>query len=157
RPDFGRYMYNLSSGVLLLRLYLQVQPKSLSYLLRQEIADASSGTIIDLFHDSEPSHVELRKAGATSRSVKVCKYYVEPPGEDATGLEVPRDRLGSLWDRLEKNRLTSLLFHGLTRRYIHHVELFLSEAEFAIFWETHHRLPLKKIQLRHIHRDGLPN
>jgi hypothetical protein len=37
------------------------------------------------------------------------------------------------------------------------VELFFTEEEFAIFWTTHHSLPLRKIQLRYIRHDGFPH
>ncbi len=43
------------------------------------------------------------------------------------------------------------------RHFAWHVELFFTEAEFRTFWETHSSLPLRKIQLRRIRRDGLPN
>jgi hypothetical protein len=69
-------------------------------------------------------------------------------------VEVPRDALGRLWDRLEENPITSVIFHGLTRWLAHHVELFLSEEEFATFWDTHRSVPIRKIQLRYIRRDG---
>ena len=62
-----------------------------------------------------------------------------------------------MWDRLEENPVASPLFHTLTRWLAYHVELFLSEAEFATFWETHRAQPIKKIQLRYIRRDGLPH
>jgi hypothetical protein len=55
------------------------------------------------------------------------------------------------------NPVTSALFHGLTRRFAHHVELFFTADEFAAFWETHGRLPIAKIQLRYIKRDALPH
>jgi hypothetical protein len=152
-PDFVQYLYDLRADVLLLRLTLRVKEKSSYYLRRQELIQPSSQQVLDLFRDREASNVELRKAAAGSGTVQVCKYYADT----AEGLEVPRDRLGSLWDRLEENPLTRVLFHGLTRRLAHHVELFLSEAEFAVFWDTHAALPIKKIQLRFIRQDGMPN
>jgi hypothetical protein len=155
--EFSQYMYNLDADVLLLRLYLRVKPKSFYYVQQQKLTNPLSADVVNLFHDHEASNVELRKAGSAASTVTVSKYYVEAPASESSGLEVPRDRLGSLWDRLEENRLTSLLFHGLTRRFAHHVELFLSEPEFAVFWQTHESLPIKKIQLRYIKRDGLPH
>jgi hypothetical protein len=47
--------------------------------------------------------------------------------------------------------------HALTRWFAWHVELFFTTEEFATFWKTHQALPLKKIQLRYIRRDGLPH
>jgi hypothetical protein len=154
QSGFGQYMYNQGADVLLLRLYLRVKPKSCYYVRRQELSNLPSADVVSFFHDGEASHVELRKAGAAASTVTVSRYYAEAPETSAANLEVPRDRLGSLWDRLEENRLTALLFHGLTRRFAHHVELFLSEPEFAVFWQTHGSLPIKKIQLRYIKRDG---
>ena len=72
-------------------------------------------------------------------------------------LELPRDSIGRLWDWLEENPVTSFLFHGLTRLLAHHVELFLSDAEFASFSDTHGKLPIHNIQLRFIRRDGCPH
>jgi hypothetical protein len=37
------------------------------------------------------------------------------------------------------------------------VELFFTSEEFATFWGTHQSLPLRKLQLRYIRRDGLPH
>jgi hypothetical protein len=156
-PDFSRYMYNLHAEVLLLRLYIRIKDRSQYFVERQELVGPSSADVVRLFHDDRAANVELRKSDARSPKVKVSKYYAEAPGGDGGALEVPRDALGSLWDRLEENRVTSTLFHGLTRRLAHHVELFLSEREFAVFWDTHAGLPIKKIQLRYIKRDGFPN
>jgi hypothetical protein len=47
--------------------------------------------------------------------------------------------------------------HTLTRRLGWHVELFFTAPEFGVFWETHHVLPLRKLQLRYIRRDGFPH
>jgi hypothetical protein len=150
-------MYDPSANILLLRLTVGVKDRSGYYVRRQVLEGPSGQEVVSLFHDPQASNVELRKSGAGSRTVQVSKYYAAAPRGDDASLEVPRDRLGSLWDRLEENPVTRMLFHGLTRRFAHHVELFLSEAEFAVFWDTHGTLPLKKIQLRYIKQDGLPN
>src|SRR5262249_53076293 len=71
-------------------------------------------------------------------------------------LELPRDALGRLWDRLEENSVTSFLMHALTRHFAWHVELFFTDGEFVIFWEGHRALPLRKLQLRYIRRDDMP-
>ena len=47
--------------------------------------------------------------------------------------------------------------HALTRWLAWHVELFLTAEEFATFWKTQQTVPLKKIQVRYIRRDGLPH
>jgi hypothetical protein len=154
---FERYLFDASADVLLLRLYVQVKDQSRYLVGRQVVEAPSAQEVLSAFRDPEASNVEIRKPSAEGRTVTVSKYYAAAPGTDEAGLEVPRDGLGSLWDRLEENFVTRALFHGLTRRLAHHVELFLSEAEFAVFWETHGALPLKKIQLRYIRRDGMAN
>jgi len=47
--------------------------------------------------------------------------------------------------------------HASARHLAWHVELFFTAQEFATFWQTHRSLPLKKIQVRYIRRDGLPH
>ena len=47
--------------------------------------------------------------------------------------------------------------HALTRHFAWHVELFFTAEEFATFWAGHRALPLRKIQLRAIRRDGFPH
>jgi hypothetical protein len=156
-PAFGEYMYNLSSDVLLLRLTVRVKAKSRYFVKNLELANSSSQDILSYFHDEKASNVEIRKTKASSETVKVSLYYTQQAEGDTTALELPRDRLGSLWDRLEANPITSFLFHALVRHLAHHVELFLSDKDFATFWETHRTLPLSKIQLRYIKRDGMPH
>ena len=154
---FGHYMYNLSADVLLLRLTVRVKEKSRYFIKVRQLLNPSSQELLSFFHDEKASNVEIRKAKANSPEVKISQYYTENTEGDTAALELPRDRLGSLWDRLEANPITSVLFHGLIRRLAHHVELFLSEKEFTIFWDTHRTLPLSKIQLRYIKRDGMPH
>src|SRR5262249_17924414 len=103
------------------------------------------------------SNVEIRKSQAASSAVDVSKYYTEAPRAESGALAFPKDSLGRLWDKLEANPISARLFHGLVRRFIYHVELFLTADEFAVFWETHRALPVSKIQLRYIKRDGLPH
>jgi len=155
--DFAHYTYNLTADVLLLRLTVRVREKCRYYIKVVKLANPSSREILNYFHDEKASNVEIRKAQASSSEVKVSLYYTERMEDDSTALELPRDTLGSLWDRLEANPITSALFHGLIRRLAHHVELFLSVKDFATFWVTHQTLPLSKIQLRYIKRDGMPH
>jgi hypothetical protein len=154
---FGHYLYNLAADVLLLRLTVRVKAKTPYFRKVLKCVDPSSQEILDYFHDGRAANVEVRKAKAAGREVTVSLYYTEGAEGETAALELPRDPLGSLWDRLEANPLTSVLFHGLIRRLAHHVELFLSESEFATFWQTHRTLPLSKIQLRYIRRDGMPH
>jgi hypothetical protein len=156
-PTFGQFVYNLTAEVLLLRMVVQTTEKATYLVRKREVVNPSSQEIIAYFHDKTPSNVEIRKAGSTTATVQVYQYFMEKnPGAEAA-LELPRDALGQLWDRLEENSLTSFLFHGFMRWLAYHTELFLSEQEFARFWETHRTLPIRKIQLRYIRRDGWPH
>jgi hypothetical protein len=157
KPAFGQYAYNLATEVLLLRLTVRVREKVRYFVKVLKLANPSSADVLSYFRDKSASNVEVRKSGASSQESTVRLYYTEGTEGDSTTLELPRDTLGSLWDRLEANPITSVLFHGLIRRLAHHVELFLSEKDFGVFWETHQKLPLSKIQLRYIKKDELPH
>ncbi len=154
--DFDRCMYNPPSGVLALRLRLNTKPKSGYFVRREELESPTAEQVWGVFHDSEASNIEVRKAQASDSQIEVSKYYTsDAAGEDL--LEVPRDKIGRLWDRIEETPVVSFLFHELVKRIGFHVELFLTEEEFAVFWEAHPRLPLSKIQLRYVRADGLPH
>ena len=90
-----------------------------------------------------------------ARRSRSARYYKELGETSSPALELPRDALGRLWDRLEENPLTSYLMHALSRHVVWHTELFFTPAEFDLFWRTHDQLPLRKIQLRYLRRDGL--
>jgi hypothetical protein len=154
---FRDYVYNLQADVLLLRLYLQIRPKSRYYLHKEELLKPNGKKLIEALQDGRATNVEIRKSRASSETVTVCKYYKDPGETTATTMELPRDRLGRLWDRLEENSLTSFLMHTLTRHFAWHVELFFTSEEFVTFWESHQSLPLRKLQLRYIRRDGMPH
>jgi hypothetical protein len=154
---FRDHLYRLPSDVLLLRLGLRVKSKSRYFVCREELEAPGSAEILSALRDPRAANAEIRKARASSRKVTICKYHKDPGDANAPLLEVPRDSLGRLWDRLEANPITSFLFHGLTRYLGWHVELFFTAAEFATFWDTHASLPLIKIQLRYIRRDGFPH
>jgi len=155
-PAFGAGMYNLTADLLLLRLRLKTAAKSRYSTNELQLINPSSAQILSYFHDTRPSNVEVRKAGSATAAVQVYQYFIAP-AEGEAALEVPRDAIGRVWDRLEENPVASPLFHALTRWLAYHVELFLSEAEFATFWQTHRSQPIMKIQLRYIRRDGLPH
>jgi hypothetical protein len=70
-------------------------------------------------------------------------------------MEMPRDSIGRIWDRLEETPVVSTLFHWFVRTFAFHVELFLNPDEFAIFWKHHQSLPVSKIQLRRVLKDGI--
>ncbi len=152
---FAETMYNPRSGVLVLRLRLRVRPKSRFRMETSALESAGAAEIWSVFADPEASNIELRKSGSAATSVSIRKYYAVQSSTEGE-LDEAKDSLGRLWDRLEENPLTSVLFHGLTRRYLFHVELFLDEQEFLVFWQAHGGLKLMKIQLRHVHPDGLP-
>jgi hypothetical protein len=156
-PAFRDHLYDMSADVLLLRLYLQVAPKSRYYVHRQTIQGVQSKEILAALRDEQAANVELRKSSAAGDEVTISKYYRDPGQATGETLEIPRDALGRLWDRLEENPVTSFLMHALTRHLAWHVELFFTAEEFARFWETHRALPLRKIQIRHIRRDNMPH
>ena len=153
---FGEAMYKGDSGLLALRLKFRVRPKS-SYFVRREILESPTAKQIwDVFLDEEASNIEIRKSRAGDDSIEVSKYYTSSEQSEDL-LEVPKDSLGRLWDRLEENPITSYLFHTIIRSIGYHVELFMDEDQFPTFWESHHKLPLSKIQLRYVRSDGLSN
>jgi hypothetical protein len=155
-PEFDAAAYDLARPLVLLRATYRVRPRGRYFVRRETLAEATSGDVAGAFADAAASNVEVRKARAAGRSADVFRYYCgEAAGGDA--VELPRDALGRLWDRLEEHRLARPLFHGLVRTFGHHVELFLTPEQFAVFWDTHAAAPVGKIQLRYIKRDGLPN
>jgi hypothetical protein len=156
-PAFGHYLYNLAADVLLLRVCLRTKEKSRYFVRQVESKDPPAREIWSYFHDSKASNVEVRKAGSAAETVQVSLYYTGEANGDGAALELPRDSLGRLWDRLEENPVSSVLFHALVRSLAFHVELFLSEQDFHTFWDTHRKLPIMKIQLRYIRRDGFPH
>jgi hypothetical protein len=156
-PAFRNHLYDLAADVLLLRLYLQVAPKSRYFVHRQTLESPQASEILTALRDGQAANVEIRKSSASSEAVTVCKYYRDPGKSSGVAMEIPRDALGRLWDRLEENPITSFLMHALTRHFAWHVELYFTAEEFARFWESHRSLPLRKLQLRYIRRDGMPH
>jgi hypothetical protein len=156
-PDFQQYAYNMRAEILLLELYLRVKPKSRYYVRRETLHKPGSQELLAALQDSAATNVEIRKSSAASDEVTVARYYKDRGESPSAALELPRDSLGRLWDRLEENPVTSFLMHALTRHFAWHVELFFTAEEFAVFWEGHRALPLRKLQLRYIRRDGLPH
>jgi hypothetical protein len=151
---FSRFMYDSESGVLVLRLRLRIRDKSRYFVKRSRLTSPAAADIWRIFSDREASNIELRKSRAADDSVEVSRYFTTAT-DDQEALEVPRDSIGRLWDRLEENLISSWLFHGYVRKFGYHVELFLNEPEFDIFWQSHAGLPLSKLQLRLVKCDGL--
>lgn len=153
--EFQQCMYDRSRPLLLLRMTLQTQ-QPLKYTVREECLQAPTAEQLLLaFADPQAANVEVRKARAVDREVVVRRFDAQPAGTGPG--ELPRDRLGSLWDRIEETPLAGRLFHWFVRTFAFHVELLMSPDEFRIFWEHHSRLPLAKIQLRRMLRDGIEN
>jgi hypothetical protein len=153
QPGFRDRVYDRHADVLLLRLYLRVRPKSRFFVQTQVLDDPGAAVLLAALRDPQAANVEIRKAWAASRMVTISRYYAGS-AQAASALELPRDRLGRLWDRLEENPVTSWLMHALTRHLAWHVELFFTADEFAKFWDSHRTLPLRKVQVRYIRRDG---
>jgi len=155
-PLFDETMYNRSCGLVLLQLILKVHDATDYYVQESVLTRPSAADVWNIFEDPETSNIEVRKNRAASDDVQVTKYYTSD-GSGQSRLSVPRDSIGGVWDRLEENRFSAFLFHLLVRKLAYHVELFLRKDEFQIFWEHHRRLPVSKIQLRSVKRDGMPN
>jgi hypothetical protein len=156
-PDFAENVYNPRSRAVVLRLYLLAKPKS-GYFVRGETwTNATADALLAALRDREATNVEIRQGNAASPKVTVRKYYKDAGDSSAPALELPRDALGRLWDRLEENPVTSFLMHALSRHVAWHTELFFTAREFEVFWRTHAQVPLRKIQLRYIRRDGMPH
>jgi hypothetical protein len=156
-PDFVENLYNLQSRAVVLRVYLLTKPKSSYFVHRETWKSPAASDLLDTLRDRDATNVEIRQSHAASATVTVSKYYTELGETSSSALQLPRDALGRLWDRLEENPLTSCLMHAVGRHVVWHAELFFTPREFALFWQTHDQLPLRKIQLRYIRRDGLPH
>jgi hypothetical protein len=153
---FSRFMYNPGSGILVLRLRLRIRDKSRYFVKRSRLESPGAAEIWRTFSDRNASNVELRKSRAAATSVEVSRYFTAASHGTETR-EIPRDSIGRLWDKLEANPISSWLFHAFVRKFGFHVELFLDQREFGEFWRWHATLPVSKLQLRLVKRDGLPH
>ena len=156
-PLFDRYIFSLDRDVLLLRLYVRVQKRNVYFVQREAVPDVTAPDLLGVLADDRPSNVEVRKSKAAGRTVDVYRYYAGDAASGTGALEFPRDAVGRLWDRIERNPISAAMFHGLMRRFGYHVELFLGHDEFVTFWSTHGQLSISKIQLRYVRRDGRPH
>lgn len=154
---FRDAMYDTSRHRLLLRLTLRVKPKSVYSVKHERLENPSAEDVLKVFEDPVASNVEIRKNRAANTSIDIRRYYVDSPSAAPGALEIPRDSIGRVWDRLEETPIVSTLFHWFVRRFAFHVELFLRPEEFAIFWNHHQSLPISKIQLRQMLKDGMTN
>ena len=154
---FRDAMYDTSRHRLLLRLTLRVKPKSVYSVKHETLENPSAEDVLKVFEDPEASNVEIRKNRAANTAIDIRRYYVDSPAAAPGALEMPRDSIGRVWDRLEEMPIVSTLFHWFVRTFAFHVELFLRPEEFVIFWNHHQSLPISKIQLRQILKDGMTN
>jgi hypothetical protein len=155
--EFRENVYNLQADVLVLRLYLRVKPKARYFMRKEELTDPTGADLLTALRDTSAANVEIRKPRGDATAVTVYRFTINPGTTTGDDLELPRDKLGRLWDRLEENPITSYLMHASARHLAWHMELFFTADEFEKFWATHRTLPLKKIQVRCIRRDGLPH
>jgi hypothetical protein len=151
---FRDAMYDTSRHRLLLRLTLLVKPNSVYSVRHETVDDPSAEDILKVFEDPDASNVEIRKNRAANSAIDIRRYYVDSPAT-AGALKMPRDSIGRVWDRLEETPVASTLFHWFVRKFAFHVELFLQPEEFLIFWQQHKSLPISKLQLRQILKDGI--
>ena len=152
---FRDAMYDMKRHWLLLNLTLQIKSKSKYFVRRSKMENSSAEDIQNLFNDPEASNVEIRKNQATSTAIDVSHYYIDTNARGSGTMEMPCDRIGRIWDRLEETPFVSTLFHWFVKSFAFHVELFLKPDEFEIFWRHHRSLPVSKIQLRRVLKDGI--
>ncbi len=147
---FQHYLFNTKSEIVLLRLYIQVKPKARYFLSQDKLSNPNSQTLLDAFCNDTATNIDIRKSNAKSDTVYINKYYDRYCEKtDSQEFELPRDSIGSLWDKLEQRQITSWLIHAPIRYLFWNVEVFLSKEEFIKFWETHTSLPIRKIELRY--------
>ena len=155
-PAFQDAMYHRSGRHILLRLVLRVRPKAQYLMTRTTLLQPTHQQLLDALHCPTASNVEIRKNKVSSNEVTVCSYRVRSnETTSADSIEVPRDSIGRVWDRMEENRIAAALFHWFVRSHGFHVELFLTPDEMAVFWNHHTSLPISKLQFRLVRRDGM--
>ena len=121
---FREHVYNLHSRAVVLRLYIRTRPKASYFVHWETLENPSSADILAALHDDGATNVEIRQSHAASAKVTVARYYNDLGETTSPAGELPRDALGSLWDRLEENPVTSFLMHALSKRVAWHTELF---------------------------------
>ena len=155
---FQNYIFNTTSQVILLRLYLEVKPKARYFPSKVKLSQPNSQVLLDAFCDNTVSNIDIRKSKADSDTVYINKYYSKSQEKtNSEGLEFPRDSIGGLWDKLEEKPITSWLMHTPVRYLLWNIELFLTKDEFITLWETHSSLPISKIEIRYVKRSSSAN
>ena len=161
--QFQAAMYNTKAHWVVLKLTLLVRNKETYSVRRDSLDNVTADEVLGFLNDPQWSNVEIRKNQASSSTIEVSRYRVNEevslptPSQSSTTLDAPRDQIGRVWDRLEETPIASTLFHWFVRTFAFHVELFLTPDEFRVFWNHHQSLPVSKIQLRRVLKDGLPN
>lgn len=151
---FDESMYRMDTGLVLLQLRLRIRDRASYFVRKTELVNPAAADVWALFDDPDTSNIEVRKNKAAHDVIEVSKYYTTD-SPDPELMEVPRDSIGRVWDRIEENKFSAWLFHWFVRTMAFHVELFLTEQEFEVFWDHHRELPVSKIQLRYARRDGM--
>jgi len=154
---FRKHMYHQGSRVVLLRLYLRFKDKSQYFMERETLTNPDSEKLMSVFHHPEASNVEVRKSKAASEDVELYTYFTADDADQNQMMEFPRDNIGKIWDKIEGNAVSAWLFHAFMKALGYHTELFFTPEEFPRFWETHNSMPISKIQLRYVKKDGLPH
>ena len=153
---FQEHVYNQEVSPRAAAALYSREAKSRYFVHREVLENPSSGDLLAALHVSSATNVEIRQAHAASSRVTVSRYYTDLGNTTSPPSSCRAMRSGG-WDRLEENPVTSYLMHALSRRVAWHTELFFTPPEFDVFWKTHGQLPLRKIQLRYLRRDGLPH
>ncbi len=151
---FEELMYRPDSLLVLLRLQFRTEAARRYSRQVESLKTPHAETLWDLLLQSHCSHMEIRKKSSKAATVEIYRYQPVDTSEPS-GLEIPRDQIGQIWDRIEETPVISTLFHVFVRRCAFHVELFLDRTEFIEFWQHHEQLPLLKIQLRRVNADGI--
>ena len=88
-PAFRNHVYNLHANVVLLRLFLQVKPRSRYYVHKEVLNNPRSGELLDALRDGRATNVEIRKSSASTNKVTVSKYYKDPGAFAVPGARTP--------------------------------------------------------------------
>lgn len=156
---FQDAMYHRSSPWIVLRLTLRTQARQNLKVETTVLNDPSAAELCNQLQNPDASHVEIRKTRAADSKVTVRACYsgeqTDTDSAQRTTTDLPRDQIGRLWDRIEQTPVLSTVFHWYVRTRAFHTELFLTAAEFEVFWTHHRSLPLSKIQIRQMRQDGM--
>ena len=155
---FRKHMYHQGSRVVLLRLYLRFKDKSQYFMERETLTNPDSEKLMSVFHHPEASNVEVRKSKAASEDVELYTYFTADDADQNQMMEFPRDNIGKIWDKIEGNAVSAWLFHAFMEgTWLPHRIVLYSRRVPPVSGETHKSMPISKIQLRYVKKDGLPH